>query len=99
MGLGVWRPGAGALAKSSPAPGLAGENTPGGAGHRDPHPTGKDRLINGDDRVSRERFGRPPDDVGALASGQHLCALYQDQDEHRRLTAAVIRGALAAGMA
>lgn len=32
-----------------------------------------------------------------LASGQHLCALYQDQDERLRLTAAVVRGALAAG--
>ncbi len=30
-------------------------------------------------------------------SGQHLCALYQDQDERQRLTAAVVRGALAAG--
>lgn len=30
-------------------------------------------------------------------AGQHLCALYQDHDEHCRLTAAVIRGALAAG--
>lgn len=60
-------------------------------------PTGKDRLINGDGQASGERFGRPPGDVGALVSGQHLCALYQDQDERRRLTAAVIRGALAAG--
>ena len=60
-------------------------------------PTGKDRLINGDDRASGQRFGRPPGDVGTLVSGQHLCALYQDQDERRRLSAAVIRGALAAG--
>jgi anti-anti-sigma factor len=60
-------------------------------------PTGKDGLINGDDHASGERFGRPPGDVGALVAGQHLCALYQDQDERRRLTAAVIRGALAAG--
>ena len=59
--------------------------------------TRKDRLINGDDRASGERFGRPPGDIGALVSGQHLCALYQNQDERRRLTAAVIRGALAAG--
>ena len=29
--------------------------------------------------------------------GQHLCAPYQDQDGRRRLTAAVVRGALAAG--
>jgi anti-anti-sigma factor len=60
-------------------------------------PTRKDRLINGDDRAFGERFGRPPGDVGALVSGQHLWALYQNQDERRRLTAAVIRGALAAG--
>jgi anti-anti-sigma factor len=60
-------------------------------------PTRKDRLINGDNRASGERFGRPPGDVSALVSGQHLCALYQNQDEHRRLTAAVIRGGLAAG--
>jgi anti-anti-sigma factor len=60
-------------------------------------PTGKDRLINGDHQASGERFGRPPSDVGALVSGQHLCALYQDQDERCRLTAAVIQGALAAG--
>ena len=60
-------------------------------------PTGKDWLINGDHQASGERFGRPPGDVGALVSGQHLCALYQDQDERRLLTAAVIRGALAAG--
>ena len=59
--------------------------------------TRKDRLINGDDRASGERFGRPPGDIGGLVSGQHLCALYQNQDERRRLTAAVIRGALAAG--
>ncbi len=32
-----------------------------------------------------------------MASGQHLCALYQDQDERREVTAAVIRGGLAAG--
>ncbi len=32
-----------------------------------------------------------------LMSGQHLCALYQDQDERRQLTAEVVRGALAAG--
>ena len=57
-------------------------------------PTGKDRLINGDPQASGERFGRPPGDVGALVYGQHLCALYQDQDERRLLTAAVIRGAL-----
>jgi anti-anti-sigma factor len=30
-------------------------------------------------------------------SGQHLCALYQDQDERRQVSAAVVRGALAAG--
>jgi anti-anti-sigma factor len=59
--------------------------------------TGKDRLISGNDRASGQRFGRPPGDVGTLVPGQHLCALYQDQDEQRRLTAAVIRGALAAG--
>ena len=99
MGLGVWRLGAGALASSSPALGLAGENTSRWPAHWpwEPLPTGKDRLINGDNRASGERFGRPPGDVGALASGQHLCALYQNQDERRRLTAAVIRGALAAG--
>lgn len=99
MGLGVWRLGAGALASSSPALGLAGENTSHGqrTGPGSRSPTGKDRLINGDNRASGERFGRPPGDVGALASGQHLCALYQNQDERRRLTAAVIRGALAAG--
>jgi anti-anti-sigma regulatory factor len=59
--------------------------------------TGKDRLINGDDRASGQRFGHPSGDVGTLVSGQHLCLLYQDQDERRQLTAAVIRGALAAG--
>ncbi len=58
---------------------------------------GKDRLINGNDQASGERFGPPPGDVAELVSGQHLCALYQDQDDHRRLAAAVIRGALAAG--
>jgi anti-anti-sigma factor len=47
--------------------------------------------------VDRPRFGRPPGDPGTLVSGQHLCALYQDQDERQRLTAAVVRGALAAG--
>jgi anti-anti-sigma factor len=87
------------LERSSPALGLAGEHLPVASplatGSRTP--TGKDRLINGDDRAYGERFGRPPGDVGALVSGQHLCALYQDQDERRRLTAAVIRGALAAG--
>jgi hypothetical protein len=60
-------------------------------------PTGKDRLINGDDRASGERFACPPGDVTGLVSGQHLCALYQNQDERQRLTAAAIRGALAAG--
>ena len=59
--------------------------------------TGEDRLINGDDRTPRPRFGRPPGDPGTLASGQHLCALYQDQDERRDMTAAVVRGGLAAG--
>ncbi|MGI8445780.1 MAG: MEDS domain-containing protein [Streptosporangiaceae bacterium] len=47
--------------------------------------------------MTRPRFGRPPGDPGTLVSGQHLCALYQDQDERQRLTAAVVRGALAAG--
>jgi anti-anti-sigma factor len=76
-----------------------GRTPPGGqrTGPGSRSPTGKDRLINGDNRASRERFGRPPGDVSALVSGQHLCALYQNQDERRRLTAAVIRGALAAG--
>ena len=60
-------------------------------------PTGKDWLINGNDQASGERFGHPPGDVSTLVSGQHVCALYQDQDERRRLAAAVIRGALAAG--
>ena len=60
-------------------------------------PTRKDRLINGNDQASGERFGRPPGDVGALGSGQHLCVLYRDQGDRRRLAAAVIRGALAAG--
>jgi anti-anti-sigma factor len=76
------------------------ERTPPGGQRTGPgrrSPTGKDRLINGDNRASGERFGRPPGDVSALVSGQHLCALYQNQDERRRLTAAVIRGALAAG--
>ena len=59
--------------------------------------TGEDRLINGDDRAAWPRFGRPPGDPGTLASGQHLCALYQDQDERREVTAAVVRGGLAAG--
>jgi anti-anti-sigma factor len=59
--------------------------------------TREDRLIDGDDQVTRPRFGRPPGDPGTLVSGQHLCALYQDQDERQRLTAAVVRGALAAG--
>lgn len=60
-------------------------------------PTRKDRLINGNEQASGQRFGRPPDDVGTLGSGQHLCALYQGPDDRRRLAAAVIRGALAAG--
>jgi anti-anti-sigma factor len=59
--------------------------------------TGEDRLIDGDDRVTRPRFGRPPWDPSTLVSGQHLCAVYQDQDERRRLAAAVVRDALAAG--
>ena len=59
--------------------------------------TGEDRLINGDDGAAWPRFGRPPGDPGTLASGQHLCALYQDQDERREVTAAVVRGGLAAG--
>ena len=60
-------------------------------------PTGKDRLINSNDQASGERFGHPPGDVSTLVSGQHVCALYQDQDDRRRLAAAVVRGALAAG--
>ena len=59
--------------------------------------TGEDRLINGDDEAAWPRFGRPPGDPGTLVSGQHLCALYQDQDERREVTAAVVRGGLAAG--
>lgn len=59
--------------------------------------TGEDRLIDGDDEVARPRFGRPPGDLGTVMSGQHLCALYQDQDERRQLTADVVRGALGAG--
>ncbi len=59
--------------------------------------TGEDPLINGDDRAARPRPGSPPGDAGTLASGQHLCVLYQDQDERRDMTAAVVRGGLAAG--
>ena len=59
--------------------------------------TGEDRLIDGDDQVTRPRSGSPPGDLGTMMSGEHLCALYQDQDDRRRLTAAVVRGGLAAG--
>lgn len=100
MRLGVWCLGARELAGSSPAAAAGQERTSPGSqrtGHGSRTPTGKDRLINGDNQASGERFGRPPVDVGALVSGQHLCALYQNQDERRRLTAAVVRGALAAG--
>ena len=59
--------------------------------------TGEDRLIDGDDQVTGPRFGRPPGEPGTLVSGQHPCALDQGQDGHQRVSAAVERGALAAG--
>jgi MEDS: MEthanogen/methylotroph, DcmR Sensory domain/STAS domain len=105
-GPGPGRPGAGPAGEQSRAR-LGRRLARGGRGQgsgpvphttgREPRPTGEDGQIDGDDQVTRPRFGRPPGDPGTLVPGQHLCALYQDQDERQRLTAAVVRGALAAG--